>query len=589
MKAKKSQILKYFWSHAKKYPISLVLQYLSNFATIILGFILIPIFSKEFFDLMINFSGSEREILQNDLFRILLMIVGLDLAAFVLFGRIADFSISHFQCRIMRDITNDCFDKLQQHSYHFFANHFVGGIVSKVNRLVRSFERIADILIFNLFPNLIRITFTIGVLFFFIPTVAWVLIGWTIFYTSTTYLFARWKMKYDLQNATADTMVTANLADSLSNALNVKMFARFLFEKARFYGKTDEQLQIRKFTWNLGNISGAIQSFFMITLEAIALYFLMKAWINGTISIGTIVMTQSYLIGIYINLWDFGRVIKDIHTSLADSEEMILIMNQTPDILDPKKPEKCSIASGKIEFQNVDFIYEKKTKVFENFNLRIKPGERIGIVGESGGGKSTFTKILLRFSDLSKGKILIDGQNITKIKQSDLRNNISYVPQESILFHRSLLENIRYGRLDATDEEVHAASRMANAHDFILNTPEGYQTMVGERGIKLSGGERQRVAIARAMIKNAPILILDEATSSLDSKSEKLIQQALDRLMKRKTVIVIAHRLSTIQKLDRIIVLEDGKIIESGSHNELIRKNGKYAELWRHQAGGFLE
>jgi ATP-binding cassette subfamily B protein len=237
----------------------------------------------------------------------------------------------------------------------------------------------------------------------------------------------------------------------------------------------------------------------------------------------------------------------------------------------------------------VEFVYEGKTTVFENFNLMIKPGERVGIVGESGGGKSTFTKLLLRFADVTKGEIAIDGQDIRTIRQDDLRTSIAYVPQEPILFHRSLLENIRYGRLEATDEEVYAASRRANAHDFILRSPNKYETLVGERGVKLSGGERQRVAIARALLKNAPILILDEATSSLDSKSEALIQEAFARLMEHRTVIVIAHRLSTIQKLDRIIVLENGKIQESGSHAELLHQKGKYSELWNHQVGGFLE
>jgi len=589
MRATKSQILKYFWDKSKKYPIAFVLQYLSTAGTIVLGSILMPLFSKQFIDLMTEFSGTDRSILQAPLFHIFIILVILDMVAYVICARTTDLSITQMQTKVMRDIADDCFAKLHQHSYRFFADNFVGGLVSKVNRLIRSFERICDIFVFNLFPNFVRLSFSIGVLFFFVPIIAWILLGWVIFYITVTYAFARFKMKYDLQNADADTMVTANFADSLTNSLNIKMFARMFFEKMRFSEKTAYQFHIRRFTWNLGNISNTIQSVLMTILEAASLYFLMTGWMDGTLSIGTIVLTQSYLIGVYINLWDFGRIIKDIMTSLADSEEMVHIMHTTPDILDPKKPAPCEISSGKIEFRNVEFIYEGKTTVFENFNLIIKPGERVGIVGESGGGKSTFTKMLLRFADITKGEIMIDGQDIRKIRQDDLRASIAYVPQEPILFHRSLLENIRYGRLEATDEEVFAAARQANAHNFILHSPNKYETLVGERGVKLSGGERQRVAIARALLKNAPILILDEATSSLDSKSEALIQEAFARLMAHRTVIVIAHRLSTIQKLDRIIVLEDGKIKESGSHAELIHQKGKYSELWNHQVGGFLE
>jgi ATP-binding cassette subfamily B protein len=259
--------------------------------------------------------------------------------------------------------------------------------------------------------------------------------------------------------------------------------------------------------------------------------------------------------------------------------------------LDPENPVPARMSQGSITFKDVVFQHDgSDDALFRGLNIRIKPGEKVGLVGHSGSGKTTFTRLLLRFSDIQSGTIAIDGQDITAVTQDDLRRHIAYVPQEPLLFHRSIAENIAYGAPGSSQEAIEAVAKMANAHDFIITLPLGYDTLVGERGVKLSGGQRQRVAIARAMLKNAPILALDEATSALDSESEVLIQQALWKLMEGRTAIVIAHRLSTIQKMDRIIVLDNGAITEQGSHRELIaRKNGTYARLWAHQSGGFID
>jgi ABC-type multidrug transport system fused ATPase/permease subunit len=270
-------------------------------------------------------------------------------------------------------------------------------------------------------------------------------------------------------------------------------------------------------------------------------------------------------------------------------KEMVDIFKQVPDVLDIPNPEKSKIKEGSIEIKNMSFTYPNGTSVFSNFLLKVHSGEKVGLVGYSGSGKSTITKLLMRFVDISSGEILIDGQNIVKIRQDDLRNNISYISQEPILFHRSIKDNIAYSWPEASEEQIFASAKSAHADEFISNLKYGYDTLVGERGVKLSGGERQRVAIARAMLKPTPILILDEATSSLDSISESYIQEAFGELMKGKTTIVIAHRLSTIQKMDRIIVLDNGKIVEEGTHKELLERNGMYADLWNHQTGGFME
>jgi ATP-binding cassette subfamily B protein len=299
----------------------------------------------------------------------------------------------------------------------------------------------------------------------------------------------------------------------------------------------------------------------------------------------------SYTQNITNQLWQFSRIVRNVNRSLGDSVEMTEILGLQPDVQDPKQPEPIAIRRGEVKLSNVTFLYpeNKQTPLFTDLNLKIKPGEKVGLVGPSGGGKTTITKLLLRFMDIEAGTISIDGQDITTVRQSDLRSRIAYVSQEPILFHRSLAENIGYGDLQASRQAIEATSKMANAHEFISELPHGYETMVGERGVKLSGGQRQRVAIARAMLKNAPILVLDEATSALDSESEVLIQDALWKLMEGRTAIVIAHRLSTIQKMDRIIVLDGGQIVEQGSHKDLLHANGTYAKLWAHQSGGFME
>jgi ATP-binding cassette subfamily B protein len=267
---------------------------------------------------------------------------------------------------------------------------------------------------------------------------------------------------------------------------------------------------------------------------------------------------------------------------------MTEILLKPHEITDSKSAKPLAVNQGEIKFNNLSFSYIKGVEVLKNFNLTIKPKEKMALIGPSGGGKSTIVKLLLRFYDLTSGQILIDKQNLAKVTQDSLREQIAFVPQEPILFHRSLIDNIRYGNNRATDEEVIRASKLAHAHEFITGFRQGYQTLVGERGIKLSGGERQRVAIARAILKNAPILVLDEATSSLDSESEMYIQDALKNLMKNKTVIVIAHRLSTILQVDRIVVVENGQISEMGKHKELLKlKDGVYQKLWQIQAGGF--
>lgn len=305
-------------------------------------------------------------------------------------------------------------------------------------------------------------------------------------------------------------------------------------------------------------------------------------------TIGDFVLIQSYLMTVFDRLVMINHQLRRVYDAFADAGAMAYILELPHQIADKKKAKALQVTEGAIAFSDVEFHFHADRPILQHFNLAIRAGERVALVGPSGAGKSTITKLLLRFHDVNSGEVLIDGQNIAHVKQDSLREAVSYVPQEPVLFHRTLMENIRYGRRDATDEEVIAAAKQAHCHEFISKLPLGYDTYVGERGVKLSGGERQRVAIARALLKGAPILLLDEATSSLDSESEALIQDALSVLMKGKTVIVIAHRLSTILSMDRIIVIEGGQVVAEGTHQELLSQGGLYQKLWNIQAGGFL-
>ena len=307
------------------------------------------------------------------------------------------------------------------------------------------------------------------------------------------------------------------------------------------------------------------------------------------ISVASVVFLWTVSNTLMSNVWSINHILRTINRSFSNAKEMAEILD-LPYIIDDKTDKPLVVTEATIDFRHITFNHEKqKEKLFQDFTLTIPSGQRVGLVGVSGSGKTTLTKLLLRFDDVKKGAIYVDGQDIRDVTQKSLREAISYVPQESSLFHRSIYENIAYGKVGATQSEVVAAAKLANADEFIRKLPDGYDTMVGERGVKLSGGQRQRIAIARAILKDAPILVLDEATSALDSESEAAIQEALVNLMRGRTSIVVAHRLSTIAGLDEIVVLNDGKIVEHGSHQELLAKNGEYAKLWSRQSGAFLE
>lgn len=500
----------------------------------------------------------------------------------------SNFVNNRFQPAVMRDLMNTCYQHLQRHSAGFFNSSFVGSLVAKVKRYERSFEQIADQIVYDFGRSFLDAAMIVGVLLWQYRDVGFIVLAWCVIFMLFSYFYARFKLPYDARRAAADTQTTAQLADSITNNVNIKLFTNYKKEDERFQEVTREQFLIRKKSWDLSTIGDIIQSSFMIGLEFGIIYFAVKLWARGMLSVADIVLLQVYLMRIFDKLWNTGKYIRNIYEALADANEMTAILSEPYEVRDAADAKPLVVVEGNIEFRGVSFGYHRESPVFKDFNFTAASGERVAFVGPSGGGKSTIAKLLFRFYNLDGGEIMIDGQNIAGVTQDSLRAAIALVPQDPILFHRSLMENIRYARPEATDDEVVTAAKLAHAHEFIESFPKRYDTLVGERGLKLSGGERQRVAIARAILKNAPILVLDEATSSLDSESELYIQDALRRLMEGRTTIVIAHRLSTIMQMDRIVVIESGRVVEEGKHKELVKaKKGIYQRLWEIQAGGF--
>jgi ATP-binding cassette subfamily B protein len=541
-----------------------------------------PLFYKQLVDAL-----GKPSVGMQGLYAALFLIVASKLGA-VVGARVYEFFLGALETNAMKKMGDDAFEYLQRHSYDFFINNFAGSLVKKLNRLPRAFETIIDQLMVGLYPTFLQIIIALIMVWnigFVFPLV---LLIWTIIFFVVNYYITLYRLKGDTEINEIDTRLSGNIADAISNNFNISLFAKYKEEQDRMEGVSEEWRRVYVKHWNSHNIIDGIQAFLMLVLEMALLFLAIKYWEKGLIGVGDFVLLQGILLQMFGNLWNFGRNLRHLGRGYSDAKEMIDIMKTPHEIFDLPGSKEIEISKGDIDIKDLDFSYNKSRKVFDKFNLKINAGRKIALVSKSGAGKSTLIKLLLRLYNVPENSIFIDGQDIMKVTQDSLRSQISLVPQDPILFHRTLADNIKYGKPDATMEEVVEAAKKAHCHEFISQLAEGYETFVGERGVKLSGGERQRVAIARAILENAPILVLDEATSSLDSESEHLIQEALKELMKNKTTIAVAHRLSTIIQMDEIIVIAKGKITERGTHGELLKNpESHYKKLWEIQAGGF--
>lgn len=505
-------------------------------------------------------------------------------------SKLQDFATWRLEIDVSYDLATMSFDALSNQSMTFHSNRFGGTLVSQTTKFMSAYNQLIETIMFPFLPVLCSITFTCALLAPVVPVYVVILMALLAGYACVSYFMYKRILHLNEKAANAQNQLSGELSDAVTNILAVKTYGREDYERELFDHANREVVRRDSKRMRSSLARGIITACITVVIMSVVTVFISggNAWFG--ITPGTLVMmfTYTYTVTNQFNFINSG--LQRFNRAFGDASGMTIVLDE-PRLVDdvPNAPE-LEVSAGRIDFKNLSFWYtdgNTKTQVFDHFNLHIPAGERIGLVGMSGAGKTTLTKLLLRLADIQEGSICVDGQNIALTTQRSLRRQIAYVPQEALLFHRSIAENIAYGRPEATFEEIREAARLANALEFIEQLPQGFDTITGERGIKLSGGQRQRIAIARAMLADAPILVLDEATSALDSESEAAVQEALARLMHGRTAIVVAHRLSTVASLDRIVVLSGGRIVEDGPHDKLVAKGGEYAGLWNRQTGAY--
>ncbi len=488
---------------------------------------------------------------------------------------------------VKQSILAESYDYLQHHSYAFFQNNFTGALSSKVKGLLDGYEKLWAAIHHGILPNILNIVVNLSALFFVNVRLGLYMCVWGTVYVPIMYRLSNKLNELSFVETESRHDLIGQISDKIMNIISLFSFSARKRELQSLnhqiaHDFIPKQMKVFKYYFKLNIVVGLLY----VILFNLFLFYTVNLKMKGLISIGDFAFIFGIELVVVRDIWKVSSSLQEFSRTLGDFKSSLSILNVSQENLDILGAKPLKIKTPKIEFRNFSFTYKGGDEVFKNLNLTIKPGENVGLVGESGAGKSSLTNLLLRYFESQKGEILIDGKNINNVTQDSLRENIAVIPQDTMLFHRTLMENIRYGNPDATEEQVIAACKKAHIHDFIMGLPEKYNAYVGERGIKLSGGQRQRIAIARAILKHAPILILDEATSALDSQTEKYIQEGLSFFLKDKknTVIAIAHRLSTLKHMDRIIVLDKGKVVEEGTHDELIRdKKSLYSKLWKLQ------
>jgi len=595
-------VLRQFWPSVRRH--------LPSLTSLTLAMILIVVLEAAhpyFIRLFVNeFTQVEQSNVER-IYQIFWMIIALAVANFFAHGMF-EWSISHNETEVMNKLDKRSFTAIFRQAIRFFMNTFGGSLVKRAGRFSYAYEGMIDAFFFQIGKDILVLLVTFVIFVREYPLFAWVFLGWVVVFVVANVILAKWKYPLDTANAEADTKVGAALADAVTNYAAIKSFGMEDDEQERFNAVSEYRRRKRWAAWFAGNILMRVQHFTMAGLEILMIWFMIRGWERGAITVGDFVFFQSYILWIMGNFWGFGNNLRRIFQQAADAKEMVDIYNTIPEVLDKPNAQALQVTKGEITFDSVHFSYadsseDNRKREVEHFSLHIPAGQSIALVGPSGAGKSTIINLLMRHFDIQKGVISIDGQNIADVTQQSLRQQMATVPQDPALFHRPLWKNIAFGRPKITREDVlfrelpddlrlriEQAAEQAHATEFIHELPKGFDTLVGERGVKLSVGQRQRIALARAFCKDAPLIVIDEGTSALDSETEKLIQNAIAELLLGRTSIVIAHRLSTIMQMDRILVLQKGIIIEDGSHKELLRnKNGLYARLWNHQSGGYME
>jgi ATP-binding cassette subfamily B protein len=548
--------------------------------------VLTPLYAGRLVDALAAGAGSGRDLAWHAAGVAFWVLVALGLA-----GTLLRQSVFHnmivLTLKMMSEIAANAFHRVQRFSTDWHGNSFAGSTVRKITRGMWALDLLNDTLLISLMPSVVMLvgaTVLLGV--------HWPVMGLVVGLGSVLYTAATVAISLAIVAPAArlgnlwDTRMGGALADAVSCNTVVKAFGAETREEARLARIIAKWAHRTRRTWIFGTLNGGAQGVMLVMMQAAIVGAALLLWAHDRATVGdiTFALTMFFMLKGYLR--DVGMHVRNLQRSVNDMEELVALESQPLGVEDKRDARSIAIDKGEIRFENVTFRYGKPAApLYSDLSVRIAPGERVGLVGHSGSGKTTFIKLIQRLYDISGGRITIDGQDIGDVRQASLRAQIAIVQQEPLLFHRSLAENIAYARPDATQAQIERAAKLASAHEFIMALPRGYDTLVGERGVKLSGGERQRVAIARAFLANAPILILDEATSSLDSESEVLIQEAMERLMVGRTTLVVAHRLSTIRKMDRLLVMDHGKVIEEGSHEALIRlENGLYRRLFERQA-----
>lgn len=500
--------------------------------------------------------------------------------------RSRDFLQARANPQLEADIRMAMFDHIQRHSPKYFNEHFAGSLSNKISDMTTQATLILQQI--TLFLPAFTTCF-VSILFFWQVNALFALILaiWIVLHFGICFAFTPKCVKWSDIHGEARSSLAGKIVDSLSNNFAVNLFFRFRFEKNRIapYQRDEQEknCRARRYTAMMFLCTSILFLIGIISLNGLMILY----WLRGKVTTGEIIQIFNTTWNVIFIVWIAAESIPQFFQSLGIVSQALSVMKDPQDVVDKPHASPLVVGRGEIVFENVSFHYGER-QLFSNKEVRIKGGEKVGLVGYSGAGKSTFVNLILRLHSVQKGRILIDGQNIDDVTLESLRRQVTLIPQDPLLFHRTLEENIHYGDVEASKEAVLEASQLAHCDPFIKKSPQGYNSLVGERGTKLSGGERQRIAISRAILAASPILILDEATSALDSVTERYIQDSLEKLMQNRTTIVIAHRLSTLSKMDRILVFDHGKIIEEGSHQELLHKGGHYAHLWKMQAGGFL-